>query len=188
MATTTAITPHGEGSTNSASRSAIRKSTPAGYSAVEGGYSSASGSSAALGATSRERRHSGLEVDELEVHHLGRVALALAQPDDACVSARAVREPGSHVGEQLVHDVIRAKRGERLPPGMEIAALAQGDHLLGEWLDRLRLSLGRLDPAVLDQGPREIRVERFAVGGIPPELLAGSLVPHDLRRAPRPSA
>jgi hypothetical protein len=77
-----------------------------------------------------------------------------------------------------VHDVVGAKRGERLPAGMEIAALAQRDHLLGERLDRLRLGLGRLDPAVLDQGAREIRVERLAMGGVPPELLAGSSVPH----------
>jgi hypothetical protein len=55
---------------------------------------------------------------------------------------------------------------------MEVAALAQRDHLLREGLDRLRLRLGRLDPTVLDQGAREIRVERLAVSGVPPQLLA----------------
>ena len=33
-----------------------------------------------------------------------------------------------------MHDVVGAKRGERLPAGMEVAALAQRDRLLGERL------------------------------------------------------
>ena len=123
----------------------------------------------------RERRGRRLVVDELEVDHLGGVALARAEPDDARVAARPLGEPRGDVGEEPVHDVVRAKRGERLPAGMEVAALAQRDHLLGERLDGLRLRLGRLDPAVLDQGAREVRVERLAMGGVPPELLAGPL-------------
>ena len=166
----------------------MRKSTP--ESVLPAGRCATPRSAVLLvGAAARERangRRDGLEVDELEVDHLGGVALARAEAHDARVAARPVREARSDVGEQLVHDVVRAKRGERLPSGMEVAALAQGDHLLGERLDRLRLRLGRLDPAVLDQGACEIRVERLAVGGVPPELLAGSLVTHRARRAPRP--
>ena len=134
----------------------------------------------------RERRGDGLVIDELEIHHLGGVALTLPEPHDARVAAGPIREARSDVGEERVDDVVRAKRGERLPSGMEIAALAQRDHLLREGLDRLRLGLGRLDPAVLDQGACEIRVERLAVGGVPPELLAGSLVTHGPSRSPRP--
>ena len=73
----------------------------------------------------RERRRDGLVVDELEIHHLGSVALTRAEPHDARVAAGPIREARSDVGEERVHDVVRAKRGERLPSGMEIAALAQ---------------------------------------------------------------
>ena len=134
----------------------------------------------------RERRHDGLVVDELEVDHLGGVALAGAEPDDARVAAGPLREARSDVGEEPVDDVFERSAASACRAGMEVAALAQRDHLLGERLDRLRLGLGRLDAAVLDQGAREIRVERLAMGGVPPELLAGSLVPHRARRAPRP--
>ena len=69
------------------------------------------------------------------------------------------------------------------PMGLVVASLARcAPQLRGQGereQDRLRLGLGRLDSAVLDEGACEIRVERLAVGGVPPELLAGSLVPHE---------
>src|SRR2546425_8734376 len=61
---------------------------------------------------------------------------------------------------------------------MEVAALAERDHLFREGLDRFGLRLGGLDPAVLDQRAREVRVERLAVGRVAPELLAGPAMPH----------
>src|SRR3989442_167093 len=69
------------------------------------------------------------------------------------------------------------RRG-RLPTCMEIAAVAERDHLLGERLDRLRLRLGRLDPAVLDQRAGEVRVQRLPVRRVAAELLPRAMVPH----------
>src|SRR5262249_41799559 len=120
----------------------------------------------------------GLVVDELQIDHLGRVALPLPELHDPRVAARPLGETRRDLGEELVHDVVRAQRRERLTTGVEVAALAERDNLLGERLDRLRLGLRRLDPAVLDQGARQVRVERLAMGGVPPELLAGPGVPH----------
>jgi hypothetical protein len=78
-----------------------------------------------------------------------------------------------------VHDVVRAKLGEREPAGVQVASLPERDQLLRVRLDRLGLGLGRLDPAVLDQRAREVRVQRLAMGGVPAELLACASVPHD---------
>ena len=55
-------------------------------------------------------------VDELEVDHVGGVALARAELDDPRVAAGPLREARRDVGEQLVHDVLRAQLGERLAP------------------------------------------------------------------------
>ena len=79
----------------------------------------------APGARRCERRSRGLEVDELEVDHVGRVALTRAELDDARVTARPVGEARSDLREQPMDDVVGAKRGERLPAGMEVAALPQ---------------------------------------------------------------
>src|SRR6266536_3793099 len=117
-----------------------------------------------------------LVVDELEIDHVGCVAVARAELHDARVAAGAVDEARRDVGEELVHDVLRPKRRDRLAPGGEVTAATEGDHLLGERLDGFGLRLGRLDPAVLDQRTGEVRVERLAVGGVPPALLAGSLM------------
>jgi len=59
-------------------------------------------------------------VDELEVRHLGRVTLARADLDDARIAARAIGEPGADVGEELVHDVLRAEVGEGLTARVQV--------------------------------------------------------------------
>ena len=87
----------------------------------------------------------------------------------------------SDVAEEMRDDVGRAQLRERPAAGGEVAALAERDHLLGERLDGLCLRLRRLDPAVLEQRAREVRVERLAVRGVAPQLLACAGVPHATR-------
>src|SRR6185437_16523184 len=103
---------------------------------------------------------------------------AVPELDDAGVAARPVSHTGADVGEQLVHDLLRAEHRERLPSRVEIAAPPERDDLLGERLHRLRLRLGRPDPAVLDQRAREVRVERLAMRRVAAELLACAGVTH----------
>src|SRR5262249_12455188 len=69
--------------------------------------------------------------------------------------------------------------GDRLAPRRQVAAFAERDHLLGERLDRLCLRCRRLDPAVLDQRARKVRVERLAMRRVAAELLTCAVVPHD---------
>ena len=119
-----------------------------------------------------------IEVHQLEVHHLRGVSVPRAQLHDPRVAARPLGEPGCDLGEQLMDDILGAKLGDRLAPRRQVAALAERDHLLGERLDRLRLRFRRLDPTVLDQRAREVRVERLAVRRVAAELLACAVVPH----------
>jgi hypothetical protein len=100
------------------------------------------------------------------------ITLARAELDDARVPTLALGEARSDVREQPVHDVVGAERGKRLPPRVQVTALAERDQLLGERLHRLGLRFRRLDAAVLDQRAGEVGVEGFAVRGVAAELLA----------------
>src|SRR5919202_3308088 len=124
-------------------------------------------------------------VDEFEVDHLGRVALARAELHDPGIAARAVGEARPDLGEELVDDVLGAQVRDRLPARVDVAAPAEGDHLLGDRLDRLRLRLRRPDAPVLDQRAREVGVERLAVRGVAAELLPRAVVPHYGPSSPR---
>ena len=64
------------------------------------------------------------------------------------------------------------------PPRVWVAPLAERDHLLREGLDGLGLRLGRLDPPVGDQRPREVRVEGLPMRRVAAELLSRASVAH----------
>src|SRR5205085_10741721 len=102
--------------------------------------------------------------------------------DNPRIAAGSVREARTDLGEQLVHDVLRAQEGERLPAGSEVAAAAERDQLLGDRLDGLGLRLGRPDAAVLDQRAGKAGVQRLALGAVPAELLACAVMTHATRR------
>src|SRR5437867_1383473 len=122
---TTATIPHGEGRTKIASRIPPSRSIlPPGY-LRGGGW--------------RRYRAGRLVVHELEVDHLGGVTVARPELDDARVAARSVGKARRNVGEELMHHVLGAQLGEREPPRVKVAALAERDHLLRERLDRLGL-------------------------------------------------
>src|SRR5579859_379859 len=125
------------------------------------------------------------EVDELEVGHRRRVALARAELHDPRVAARPVDEPRRDLGEELVHDLLRPQEGERLAAGVNRALAAERDHLLRDRPHRLRLRLGRADPAVLDQRRRQVRVQRLAMRRVAAELLPRALVPQAGSSSPR---
>src|SRR5207237_2783744 len=58
-------------------------------------------------------------VDELEVSHRCGVALPGPELDHPRVAARPVAEARRHLGEQVVHDLLRPEVGERLPPRVD---------------------------------------------------------------------
>src|SRR5918996_3095513 len=123
-------------------------------------------------------RSRGHVVDELEVGHLGRVALTRPDLHDSRIAARAVGEARRHLREEQVRDRLRAQEGDRLAVSREIAPLAEADHLLDDRAHLLRLRLGRLDAAVLDERRGEVGVERLPVRRVAAELPPRLTVPH----------
>src|SRR6202035_4355102 len=117
--------------------------------------------------------------DELDEHHLGRVAAAWTELEDARVAAGAPGVARCHLLEQLVHgELVLRERRERLPASVQIAALGQRDQLLDLRLDGLGLRLGRLDPLVLDDLLAQVHQQRLAVRGVPAELVSCLLMTH----------
>src|SRR4249919_135144 len=131
-----------------------------------------------------------LVVDELQVRHRRGVPGARAQLHDAGVAARPLGEPRADLMEQVVDGVLRAQERDRVALGGHIGRVLarEGDQLLGDGPKLLRLGLGRLDPAMGEEGAAHVRVERLSVGRIPAQLAALALVPHSAPRRFRPCA
>src|SRR5207244_4141624 len=88
--------------------------------------------------------------DELDEDHLGRVAAARTELEDARVAPRALGVAGGHLLEQPVHgELVLGERRERLATRMQIAPLAERDQLLDLGLDGPRLGRRGLDALVL---------------------------------------
>src|SRR5262249_12683015 len=102
--------------------------------------------------------YSSLSLDQLEVHHLGRVRRARAQLEDPRVAAGALGVARGDLLEELVDDALRGvlEDRDRLPAGVQVALARQRDQLLELRLDRLRLGLGGLDPLVVDDLDAEV--------------------------------
>src|SRR4030095_8719730 len=125
-------------------------------------------------------------IHELQDHHGGAVAGAGARVDDTGVAAVPVREAGGDGVEELLHHPLVPHHSQDLPLGVEVLALGEGHHLIGEPPHRLGLGLGGHDPLVAEQGHQEIAEHRPAMGGEPSPLVVRPPVSHFT--PPRPSA
>src|SRR5262249_41619917 len=81
-------------------------------------------------------------------------------------------------GEELVRHLGVLQGGDRLAPGMEAAALAEGDELLDDRPQVLRLGQRRRDLLVLDQGMAERLEHRLAVARGAAEAAAAHPMTH----------
>src|SRR5262249_15204894 len=131
----------------------------------------------------------GSALDQLDARHLGAVTFAVTGFENARVSAWTARELRSELLKELVRcfalvDVTRGKAAR-----VQRASAGLGDQLLDEGAQLLRLRLGRLDRAVLDERRREVAHERELLLGGPAKLPPGFAMPHVLtppcRRARR---
>src|SRR5262245_36036403 len=131
----------------------------------------------------------GSALDQLDARHLGAVTFAVTGFENACVPTRATRELRSQLLEELVRgftlvDVTRGKAACVQRTGARL-----GDQLFDERTQLLRLGLGRLDRAMLDERRREIAHERELLLSGPAKLPPGFAMPHVLtppcRRARR---
>jgi hypothetical protein len=73
------------------------------------------------------------------------------------VAAGALGHVGRDLGEEAVHDALVAHDREHPATGVQVAALGEGDHPLGQRTQPLRLGLGRGDLVVLEQRRGEVR-------------------------------
>src|SRR2546428_2075026 len=100
---------------------------------------------------------------QFDPSHLGAVARAMAQLDDAGVAAGPRREPRPHVLEELVRHVAVLQAALHQAPRVQVAAARQRDEPLGVGPELFRLRLGGHDPVVAEEARGEVRQQRLLV-------------------------
>src|SRR6201996_1604663 len=111
-----------------------------------------------------------LVVDEFEDSDLGAVTDADAGGDDARVTARAIGELRSDVGEEALRPVWRREVRGGLAARCQSVALAEGDDFFRDRTGGFRARQRRGDAAVLEQVCDEIAQRRAAVPRIAAEF------------------
>src|SRR5882724_4953570 len=102
----------------------------------------------------------------------------MAQLHDAGVATRARRKPFADLGEQLGRDALVLEPPLHQSARVQIAAPREGDEPLREWTQLLRLRLGRVDAAVLEQARRHVVQRRLFVARRARKLAALGAVTH----------
>src|SRR5256712_12786727 len=100
---------------------------------------------------------------QFDPSHLGAVARAMAQLDDAGVAPGPGREPRPHVLEELVRHVAILEAALHQATRVQVAAPRQGDEPLGVGPELFRLRLGGDDPVVAEQARGEVRQQGLLV-------------------------
>ena len=119
-------------------------------------------------------------IDEFDHRHRGRIAVAEARLHHPRIAAIACLVARTEHVEELLHHGDVANLGNRLPAGVQAAALAQGHQLLDDRPQVLRLGQRRDDLLVLDQGGRHIGEHRAPMLGGAVQLAVGKSVAHRL--------
>src|SRR5215213_10181696 len=119
-----------------------------------------------------------IAVDEFDHGHRRVVAVAEAGLDDAGVAALAVLVAGRQYVEQLADLILVAHLGDRLPAHGQPTLLAEGDQLLDDRTQFLRLRQRGDDLLVLDQRRAHVGEHRLAMLGGAVELTMNLAVTH----------
>src|SRR3989442_572152 len=102
----------------------------------------------------------------------------MAQLHDARVASGLRRKPLPNFGEQLGRDCLVLEAALDQPARVQIAAPRERNEPLGKGTQLLRLRLGGLNPAVLEQARRHVVQRRLFVAQRPRQLAALGAVPH----------
>ena len=94
------------------------------------------------------------------------------------ISGRKLQRKSGHRAALLRNLAFVADLGDRLTAGVQVAPLAQGDQLLDDRTQVLRLGQGGDDLLMLDQRGREIGEHRLAVAYTAGEAAAFETVAH----------
>src|SRR3989442_12716688 len=101
----------------------------------------------------------------------------MAQLHDARVASRPRRKPLPNFGEQLGGDCLVLEAALDQPARVQIAAPRERNEPLGKGTQLLRLRLGGLNPAVLEQARRHVVQRRLFVARRPRQFGALGAVP-----------
>src|SRR5713101_2028314 len=107
----------------------------------------------------------GIAVDQLDDRHRRIVAVAIAGLDDARIAAGPGGVTLGENRQQLVGERLILQLGDRQPPGMQPAALAERDQPLDDRPQILGLGQRGADLLVLEEGGGEVLEHRLPVGG-----------------------
>src|SRR6266851_5008587 len=122
----------------------------------------------------------GIAVDQLDDRHRRIVAVAIAGLDDARIAAGPGGVTLGENRQQLVGERLILQPGDRQPPGMQPAALAERDQPLDDRPQILRLGQRGADLLVLEEGGSEVLEHRLPVGGGAAEAAMAHPMAHGL--------
>ncbi len=110
------------------------------------------------------------DIDPFDVGHRGGVALARPELDDTGVAAGAGGAARADLREQLADGLDRAgavvvELGQGGAPGVEPAALGEGDQFFGNGTHGLGFGQSRFDAPMLDEADGLVGEQRVAVLG-----------------------
>ena len=106
------------------------------------------------------------------------VTLAEAGVNDAKISALAIAVTRRNRHEQTRHRLRRHKKCSSLAAAMNVATLAEGDHLLDQRTNCLGFRKGRFDAIFYDDGGHQVAQKSAAVAGITSEFISCFTMPH----------
>src|SRR6185295_6567943 len=130
-----------------------------------------------------------LALDQLEHRHLGPVAQARSELDDAQIAALALAEARRDLVEHLLDEIALQHPAQHPPAVVHGAVLAARDHPLGDGPQLLGLGKRGDDLLLLHQRLELVAEQGLPVRGGPPQLSAFDRVTHDLPLLkPRPRA
>ena len=101
--------------------------------------------------------------DQLDERHLCRITFSIAEFEHTRVATRSVAVALGEIVEDLRGDMAIANDGERLTSGVQPAALAERNHLLGETAHFLGLGVGGLDALMVEQRCHHVSEHSFSM-------------------------
>src|SRR3954466_6616179 len=116
---------------------------------------------------------------EFDERLLAAVALAEAGANDAQIAALAIAVARSHGFKQPRNSRIGLQEAERLPARVQIALLAESDHLFDMGADSLGLGHGGLHAVFHEDGRDQVAQQRATMAGVASELESCIAMAHD---------
>jgi hypothetical protein len=120
-----------------------------------------------------------LGTQQLDERLFSAIALLKSSANNPQIAAVAVAIARSHHVKKPLDSIVCAEKSDRLTASMQIALLAQGDHLLDEGTDGLGLGYGRVHAIFFDNGGHQVAQQRAAMAGVASKFESCIAMAHD---------